>query len=113
MAVAVQTAARAELDLEFRYGAHALTLRIEGLTLADTDDRMMRTEQGRAEAGALALSLFCTELKNGPTRCPVDRVNDLLEERLRSATPDYGRLSEKASTKRGSASGWLWIVASD
>jgi myo-inositol-1(or 4)-monophosphatase len=54
------------------------------------------------EAGALALSLFRTELKNwtkGPSS-PVSEadiaVNDLLEMRLRSATPDYGWLSEES-----------------
>ena len=54
------------------------------------------------EAGALALSLFRTELKNWTkgASSPVSeadiRVNDLLERRLRSATPDYGRLSEES-----------------
>jgi myo-inositol-1(or 4)-monophosphatase len=46
------------------------------------------------EAGALALSLFGTELKNWTkgASSPVSeadiRVNDLLESRLRTATPD-------------------------
>jgi len=54
------------------------------------------------EAGALALSLFGTELKNWTkgASSPVSeadiRVNDLLESRLRSATPDYGWLSEES-----------------
>ena len=54
------------------------------------------------EAGALALSLFRTELKNWTkgASSPVSeadiRVNDLLESRLRSATPDYGWLSEES-----------------
>ena len=54
------------------------------------------------EAGALALSLFRTELKNWTkgASSPVSEadiaVNDLLEERLRSATPDYGWLSEES-----------------
>jgi myo-inositol-1(or 4)-monophosphatase len=54
------------------------------------------------EAGALALSLFGTELKNWTkgTSSPVSeadiRVNDLIETRLRSATPDYGWLSEES-----------------
>src|SRR6187402_1047390 len=54
------------------------------------------------EAGALALSLFRTELKNWTkgTSSPVSeadiRVNDLLESRLRAATPDYGWLSEES-----------------
>ena len=54
------------------------------------------------EAGALALSLFRTELKNWTkgASSPVSeadiRVNDLLESRLRSATPDHGWLSEES-----------------
>jgi myo-inositol-1(or 4)-monophosphatase len=55
------------------------------------------------EAGALALSLFRTELKNWTkgASSPVSEadiaVNDLLESRLRSATPDYGWLSEESA----------------
>ena len=55
------------------------------------------------EAGALAHSLFRTELKNWikGTSSPVSdadiAVNDLLERRLRSATPDYGWLSEESA----------------
>ncbi|MGA7999619.1 MAG: 3'(2'),5'-bisphosphate nucleotidase CysQ, partial [Bradyrhizobium sp.] len=54
------------------------------------------------EAGRLALSLFRTELKNWTkgASSPVSEadiaVNDLLEQRLRSATPDYGWLSEES-----------------
>ena len=54
------------------------------------------------EAGALALSLFRTELKNWTkgASSPVSEadiaVNDLIESRLRSATPDYGWLSEES-----------------
>jgi myo-inositol-1(or 4)-monophosphatase len=54
------------------------------------------------EAGALALSLFRTELKNWTkgASSPVSEadiaVNDLLESRLRSATPEYGWLSEES-----------------
>jgi myo-inositol-1(or 4)-monophosphatase len=54
------------------------------------------------EAGALALSLFRTELKNwikgasSPVSEADIRVNDLIETRLRSATPDYGWLSEES-----------------
>jgi myo-inositol-1(or 4)-monophosphatase len=54
------------------------------------------------EAGALALALFRTELKNWTkgASSPVSEadiaVNDLLEKRLRSATPDYGWLSEES-----------------
>src|SRR3954453_4072022 len=64
-----------------------------GALLADT----MR------EAGALALSLFRTELKNWikGASSPVSEadiaVNDLLEMRLRSATPDLGWLSEESA----------------
>ncbi len=54
------------------------------------------------EAGALALALFRTDLKNWTkgASSPVSEadiaVNELLEERLRSATPDYGWLSEES-----------------
>lgn len=54
------------------------------------------------EAGALALSLFRTELKNWikGASSPVSEadiaVNDLVERRLRAATPDYGWLSEES-----------------
>jgi myo-inositol-1(or 4)-monophosphatase len=54
------------------------------------------------EAGVLALSLFRTELKkwtkggSSPVSEADIAVNDLLEVRLRSATPDYGWLSEES-----------------
>jgi myo-inositol-1(or 4)-monophosphatase len=54
------------------------------------------------EAGQLALSLFRTELKTWTkgASSPVSEadiaVNDLLEARLRAATPDYGWLSEES-----------------
>ncbi len=69
------------------------------------------------EAGALALSLFRTELREWTkgSSSPVSEadiaVNELIEERLRSATPDYGWLSEESAddedrlTKRRA-----WIV---
>jgi len=66
-----------------------------------TRDAELLTDTVR-EAGALALSLFRTELKNWTkgASSPVSeadiRVNDLLESRLRSATPDYGWLSEES-----------------
>ena len=66
-----------------------------------TRDAALLTDTVR-EAGALALSLFGTELKNWTkgASSPVSeadiRVNDLLESRLRSATPDYGWLSEES-----------------
>jgi myo-inositol-1(or 4)-monophosphatase len=55
------------------------------------------------EAGALAHSLFRTELRNwtkgasSPVSDADIAVNDLLEARLRSATPDYGWLSEESA----------------
>jgi myo-inositol-1(or 4)-monophosphatase len=69
------------------------------------------------EAGALALALFRTELKNWTkgASSPVSEadiaVNDLLEKRLRFATPDYGWLSEESAddaTRLGKH--LVWIV---
>ena len=54
------------------------------------------------EAGALAQSMFRTELKkwikgvSSPVSEADIAVNDLLEARLRAATPDYGWLSEES-----------------
>ena len=69
------------------------------------------------EAGALALSLFRTELKNWTkgASSPVSEadiaVNDLLESRLRSATPDYGWLSEESADDDARLGKHLvWIV---
>jgi myo-inositol-1(or 4)-monophosphatase len=69
------------------------------------------------EAGALALSLFRTELKNWTkgASSPVSEadiaVNDLLEARLRSATPDYGWLSEESADDEARlARELVWIV---
>jgi myo-inositol-1(or 4)-monophosphatase len=69
------------------------------------------------EAGALALSLFRTELKNWikGASSPVSEadiaVNDLLERRLRSATPDYGWLSEEsADDEKRLGKRLVWIV---
>jgi myo-inositol-1(or 4)-monophosphatase len=69
------------------------------------------------EAGALALSLFRTDLKNWikGTSSPVSEadiaVNDLLERKLRSATPDYGWLSEEsADDERRLGKRLVWIV---
>jgi myo-inositol-1(or 4)-monophosphatase len=69
------------------------------------------------EAGALALSLFRTELKNWTkgASSPVSEadiaVNDLLENRLRSATPDYGWLSEESADDEARlAKRLVWIV---
>ncbi|HXO70639.1 MAG TPA: 3'(2'),5'-bisphosphate nucleotidase CysQ, partial [Bradyrhizobium sp.] len=55
------------------------------------------------DAGALALSLFRTDVKNwtkgasSPVSDADIAANDLLEKRLRSATPDYGWLSEESA----------------
>jgi myo-inositol-1(or 4)-monophosphatase len=69
------------------------------------------------EAGALALSLFRTELKNWTkgASSPVSeadiRVNDLLEKRLRAATPGYGWLSEESADDEARLGKHLaWIV---
>ena len=69
------------------------------------------------EAGALALSMFRTELKNWTkgASSPVSEadiaVNDLLEKRLRSATPDYGWLSEESADDEARLGKQLvWIV---
>jgi myo-inositol-1(or 4)-monophosphatase len=69
------------------------------------------------EAGALALALFRTELKNWTkgASSPVSeadiRVNDLIEARLRAATPDYGWLSEESADDEGRLGKRLvWIV---
>jgi myo-inositol-1(or 4)-monophosphatase len=69
------------------------------------------------EAGALALSLFRTELKNWTkgASSPVSEadiaVNDLIQQQLRSARPDYGWLSEESTddeTRLGKK--LVWIV---
>src|ERR1700758_5208283 len=69
------------------------------------------------EAGRLALSLFRTELRNWTkgASSPVSEadiaVNDLLEQRLRAATPDYGWLSEEsADDERRLSKRLVWIV---
>jgi myo-inositol-1(or 4)-monophosphatase len=69
------------------------------------------------EAGALARSLFRTELKNWTkgASSPVSEadiaVNDLLEKRLRSVTPDYGWLSEESADDEARLGKHLvWIV---
>ena len=69
------------------------------------------------QAGALALSMFRTELKmwtkgaSSPVSEADIAVNDLIETRLRSATPDYGWLSEESaddSSRLGKP--LVWIV---
>ena len=79
-------------------------------------DAVLLTDTVR-EAGALALSLFRTELKNWTkgASSPVSEadiaVNDLLESRLRSASPDYGWLSEEsADDETRLAKQRVWIV---
>ena len=69
------------------------------------------------EAGALALSMFRTELRTWTkgVSSPVSEadiaVNDLLEARLRAATPDYGWLSEESADDEARLSRELvWIV---
>jgi len=69
------------------------------------------------EAGALALSLFRTELKNWTkgASSPVSEadiaVNDLIAGRLRSATPDHGWLSEESADDDARLGKHLvWIV---
>ena len=69
------------------------------------------------EAGALAHSLFRTDLKNWTkgASSPVSEadiaVNDLLERRLRSATPGYGWLSEESADDPSRLGKHLvWIV---
>jgi myo-inositol-1(or 4)-monophosphatase len=69
------------------------------------------------EAGALALSLFRTELKNWTkgASSPVSEAdiatNDLIEQRLRSAAPDYGWLSEESADDEARlGKHFAWIV---
>jgi myo-inositol-1(or 4)-monophosphatase len=69
------------------------------------------------EAGALAFSLFRTELRNwikgaSSPVCEADiAVNELLEKRLRGATPEYGWLSEESADDRGRFTHRLvWVV---
>src|SRR5689334_19458013 len=55
------------------------------------------------EAGALGLALFRTDLRkwvkgeSSPVSEADIAVNDLIEKRLRTATPDYGWLSEESA----------------
>ena len=79
-------------------------------------DAALLTEAVR-EAGTLAKSLFRTELKNwikgksSPVSEADIAVNDLLEARLRGASPGYGWLSEESAddeTRLGKK--YTWIV---
>jgi myo-inositol-1(or 4)-monophosphatase len=69
------------------------------------------------EAGLLALSMFGTDLRtwtkgaSSPVSDADIAVNDLLENRLRSATPDYGWLSEESVDDEARlAKRRVWIV---
>ena len=69
------------------------------------------------DAGALALSMFGTELRNWTkgASSPVSEAdiatNDLIEQRLRSATPAYGWLSEEsADDPQRLERNMVWIV---
>ena len=90
--------------------------------MADADAEVLTREAALLEgavrqAGELALSLFRTELKNWikGASSPVSEadiaVNDLLESRLRSATPDFGWLSEESADDEARLGKPLaWIV---
>ena len=90
--------------------------------MADADAEALTREAALLEdavrqAGELALSLFRTELKNWikGASSPVSEadiaVNDLLERKLRSATPDYGWLSEESADDEARLGKPLaWIV---
>jgi myo-inositol-1(or 4)-monophosphatase len=87
--------------------AHKRVLARDGALLRDTVQ----------QAGALALSLFRTDLKNWTKggSSPVSEadiaVNDLLESRLRSARPQYGWLSEEsADDEQRLGKRLVWIV---
>lgn len=79
-------------------------------------DAALLTETVR-EAGLLAKSMFRTELKNWikGTSSPVSEadiaVNDLLEKRLRDASPGYGWLSEESADDASRlGKKYTWIV---
>jgi myo-inositol-1(or 4)-monophosphatase len=81
-----------------------------------TRDAALLTDAVR-EAGGLALSLFRTDLRNWTkgASSPVSeadiRVNDLLEKKLRSQTPEYGWLSEEsADDEQRLGKRLVWIV---
>jgi myo-inositol-1(or 4)-monophosphatase len=94
--------------------------------LADVDAHSLETILTRdaallrdtvREAGSLAQSMFRTKLKKWTkgASSPVSEadiaVNDLLEARLRGATPDYGWLSEESADDKARLSRRLtWIV---
>ena len=86
--------------------------------MADADGRDVGLLKDTVrEAGQLAHSLFRTKLKNWikGASSPVSEadiaVNDLLAARLRSATPDYGWLSEEsADDEQRLGKRLVWIV---
>jgi myo-inositol-1(or 4)-monophosphatase len=89
--------------------------------LADADAEVLREAKllrdTVRQAGSLALSLFRTELKNWTkgASSPVSEadiaVNDLLASKLRSATPDFGWLSEESADDAARLGKHLtWIV---
>jgi myo-inositol-1(or 4)-monophosphatase len=86
--------------------------------LGDVDGRDVELlKDSVREAGELARAMFRTELKNWikGASSPVSEadiaVNDLLEARLRKATPDYGWLSEESVDDEGRLGKKLvWIV---
>jgi myo-inositol-1(or 4)-monophosphatase len=91
--------------------------RIQGSGAADlTRDASLLRDVVR-DAGRLALSMFQTELKTWTkgASSPVSEAdiaaNDLLENALRSATPDYGWLSEESvDDDQRLARRLVWIV---
>jgi myo-inositol-1(or 4)-monophosphatase len=89
--------------------------------LADADAKVLREARllrdTVRQAGSLALSLFRTELKNWTkgASSPVSEadiaVNDFLASQLRSATPDFGWLSEESADDAARLGKHLtWIV---
>ena len=90
---------------------------IQSATEADLTRDASLLQEAVRDAGRLALSMFRTELKNWTkgASSPVSEadiaVNDLLENALRSATPDYGWLSEEsADDDHRLARPLVWIV---
>jgi myo-inositol-1(or 4)-monophosphatase len=89
-------------------------LRKVGTSLARDAELLKSTVR---EAGALAQALFRTDLRNWTkgASSPVSEadiaVNDLLEARLRAATPDYGWLSEESADDEARlGKRFVWIV---
>ena len=86
--------------------------------MADADGRDVQLlKDSVREAGELAHTMFGSELKNWTKggSSPVSEadiaVNDLLEARLRKATPDYGWLSEESADDEARLGRRLvWIV---